>query len=404
MAMKTVSLKTILIILALVLGTCLMIEGLASRPTLAESKAPEKSASSERTVVVLVEPIESRRFEERVMVQGNLEAKNVALVPARSKGTIQSIFVDEGDAVEAGRTRLFQTDPLKFEKTVDIQKQVLAVARCAVLEKEANLAKVRAEFHKAELDYKRFKKLVERGTVSRDEFEQVDSRYQQAEATSRHAEILIKLAREQLRQAQASLVIAQKDLSDALVFAPLSGRVAERYMEPGEMGDTNKSVLRIEDPSLIEASAFLPARYYARVVPGRTKVRLQVYGQTLADRMVSYRSPTIDSRLRTFEIKVEIKDPPEGVVPGAMAEVSVLLDSREGLGVPSQALQKRADSQVVFLINSTKARMVPVKTGLSTDGWTEIQGDGIAKGMSVVVQGQVMLNDGATVSVRKEAR
>ncbi len=43
-----------------------------------------------------------------------LEARNIAMVHARVAATIQSIFVEEGDYVVAGKTKLFQIE----ERTV----------------------------------------------------------------------------------------------------------------------------------------------------------------------------------------------------------------------------------------------------------------------------------------------
>ena len=54
--------------------------------------------------------------------------------------------------------------------------------------------------------------------------------------------------------------MAQKDLRDALVYAPISGVVSKRYKEPGEMGGAGQPVIRLEDPAVVEAVALLPAR------------------------------------------------------------------------------------------------------------------------------------------------
>ena len=71
------------------------------------------------------------------------------------------------------------------------------------------------------------------------------------------------------QQAKINLQIAEKDLRDALVYAPISGRVSMKLSEPGEMGQPGKPIVRIEDASLIDVSAFLPAQYYHQVIPGK---------------------------------------------------------------------------------------------------------------------------------------
>ena len=71
------------------------------------------------------------------------------------------------------------------------------------------------------------------------------------------AQALIDLANAQLEQARLALTIAEKDLADSLVFAPINGWISERFCEPGEMAAPGTPVLRIEDLSVLEVSVFL---------------------------------------------------------------------------------------------------------------------------------------------------
>lgn len=354
-----------------------------------------------RAIPVVTAPVSIRNFEKRLVVQGNLEARNIAVVHARVAATIQSIFVDEGDYVVAGKTKLFQIDALKLEKAVEVSRQALAVAGCALDEKTANLERVAADLYKATIDYKRFKELLKDGTVSNDEFERVESRHKQAVASHKHAQTLIDLVKEQRSQAEASLEIAEKDLRDALVYAPISGKISQRFQEPGEMGDTKEPVLKIVDPTVIEVSAFLPSEYYPLIRPGETPMRVRVYGIGLKEQAVFYKSPTIHQKLRTFEIKCIVSDPPEGVVPGAMAHIEVLLEQRNGLGVPLVSLQQRADRTVIFSVDRDIAHMVEVETGLETDGWIEIKGGTLEENKPIVTMGHFILEEGKAVVIRE---
>ena len=397
MKKNPVGLKTIIVVLALMVAGFFIYDSRAGSSAREADQVEAAAPAEARSVPVKVTPVRSRRFEDRLVLQGNLEAGQSAKVPALVSGTIMEIFVKEGDAVRAGETELFRTDPLKSEKAVEVSRQGLAVARCGLLEKKANLESVNANWVKARIDYRRYITLRDKGTVSADEFEQVEARYLQARAGQKHARTLIELAAEQVRQAEVALEIAEKDLRDTLVKAPISGRVAERYKELGEMGNRGDEILRIEDPALIEASAFLPARYYARIRSGRTPVRLEVYDRVLEGLVVTYKSPTIDLRLRTFEIKARIENPPEDVVPGAMAGIVILLDEHDALGVPASAVQKRGGRDVLFVAADGRARMVPVELGLESEGWVEVRGDGLSPDSPVVTQGQFLLKDGSPV-------
>ncbi len=362
----------------------------------------ENVESTKNSLSVNITPITKKTFEKRIVVQGNIEAKIYANVTARLEGTIENIFVDEGDKVIANKTKLFQIDSLKLQKAVDIKKQALAVAECSLRESQANLEQVEAELEKAETDLKRYDKLYKDNVISIDLLEQQQTRYKQTKAQKKHAVSYVDLTKEQKKQAELDLKIAEKDLSDALAIAPITGRISHKYKEIGEMGNTNDPIVRIDDTSIIEVSAFLPAQYYPSIYTDKTVMKVMVSDFNLEEQIISYKSPTIDSKLRTFEVKSIIKNPPDEVAPGAIAEITVIVEKRKGLGVPSDAVQKRNNNDVIFLVENGKAKMVTVETGLETDGWIELIGDQINEGAKVVTTGQYMLDDGTPVSVRKE--
>lgn len=361
----------------------------------------DTSGQSELVPVVVTNPIR-RTFEQVIVTQGNVQAKNVAMVSPRIPGTLEDIYVDEGERVVVGQTKLFQTDAVKLEQNVTIREHDLAVTRCALQQAEASLEKVSADFEKAELDFKRFERLLAKEATTQDMFEQQQSQYKQLAASRKVSQAQVKLVAEQVRQAEAALVIAEKDLADTAVLAPINGVVSMRMAEPGEMGSPGVPILRIEDPNLVEISAFLPAAAYPAVVVGRTLMRVTVAGIELGDRMISYKSPTIGAKLRTFEIKCLLENPPVGVAPGAMADIAVILVSREGLGVPAVSIQRRGGQSVVFTVEGNIARRTNVRTGLENDGWIELLDGGVTESMQVVSMGQDMLDDGVTVSVQKE--
>ena len=347
----------------------------------------------ERHMRVELTPVSTRMFEERVAVQGNLEAKNSANVSARLPGIVERILVEEGDIVAIGDA-LFESDAVKVEKAVEASKHDLAVARCAKREKDANLERVQADLDKAEIDVQRFERLHKTGSVPLDALEQQQSRFKQTKAMLKHARSLVDLGTEQVRQAEAGLAIVEKDLSDAIVYAPIAGSVNMRFIEPGEMVGVGDAVVRIEDTSLIEVSAFLPAHYYPRTVPGTTLVRVKVYGIDAGECVLSYKTPTVNPKLRTFEVKCILSGPPEGVVPGAMADIEVVFERHEAPGVPAGAIQIRGGRDVVFVSDNGTARMVAVETGLETDSCLELRGNTLAEGTPVVTMGQSLLRDG----------
>lgn len=381
----------------------LVVAGIFIKSNGQERVIEEGADQQEKSVSVVVTNPIRRVFEHVIITQGNVEAKNIAMVSPRIQGTLEEIFIDEGDYVVAGRTKLFRTDAVKLQQSVTIREHELAVARCALKQAQAGLEEVSANFDKAQMDYKRFEHLIEKGATTQDSFEQQQLRYKQITAARKVSQAQVELAAERVRQAEAALAIAEKDLADTTVLAPIDGVVSVRRAEPGEMGNPEMSIIRIEDPNLIEISAFLPATYYPEVVTGRTPMRVTVSGIEIPEQMISYKSPTIGAKLRVFEIKCLLENPPVGVAPGAMADIAVILASREGLGVPVVSVLKRGGQSVVFTVEGDIAHQRSIRTGLENDGWIELLDSDLTESMQVVSMGQDMLDDGLTVSVQKEA-
>ena len=212
----------------------------------------------------------------------------------------------------------------------------------------------------------------------------------------------MNLSTEQLNQAKAAFKIAQKDLSDSVVYAPINGKVSMRLQEPGESAEPGKPIIRIDDTDILEVSAYLPAQYYPMIKIDNTPIRITVSGIEVGTYTASYKSPTINPKLRTFEVKCLIKDSPETIVPGAMADINVILTNRSSLALPAASIQQRSGSKVAFTVQNNTAKMIPVKTGLVNEGWIEILEGNLSENSSVVTMGQNMLDDNSAVSIQQE--
>ncbi|MBN1847847.1 MAG: efflux RND transporter periplasmic adaptor subunit [Deltaproteobacteria bacterium] len=375
----------------------LTIENLVINQAAAQDEAPK--SEKERTSVVTT-PSRLMTFEKRIETYGNVGTKNFSLVSARIPGVIDEIFVEEGDYVIKDETPLFQMDKIKVSQAWEIARQAVAVADYGYRARTATIVRINADLEKAEIDYERFKRLYEADqAVTKNAFESQESRYKQLRAALDEARASADLALRQKEQARNQLIIAQKDLEDSLVKAPITGHVSERLHEPGEMVGAGISVLRIDDLSILEISGLLPAQYYSSIIKDQTMMLVSVNGTAVGKMPVTYRSPTIDSKLRTFEVKSLLERPKEGVVPGSMARMSVLLESRKGVGLPVKAVLRRSGHDIVFTAEGNKAKMVQVRTGMETDGWIEITSGSLRAGAPVITMGQDKLNDGSSINV-----
>ena len=349
---------------------------------------------------VVVRAAEEAPFERALDVQGSLASIDSATVSARIPGPLLAVCVDLGDPVEAGKTRLFEVDPATVSNQVVIAREAAATARAQVAVAEANVAKAKAVAKKSALDADRFARLREGDRATANEWERAQTQRETAEADVDVAKAALRLARQQVSQAEAQLAIAERQLADATLFAPIDGIVQARLREPGEMVAPGTPVVAINGTGSVKALAFLPARHYAEVLPGETRVQIRPNGAAGAvEAVVAAKSPAVDPRLRVFEIKALLPGSAEAV-PGAMADFRVVFERRTGLAVPGEAVLSRAAGTVVFLAGPDgTAREVPVRVGLRNAGLAEIL-EGLSPGDPVVVQGQTQLYDGRKIEVK----
>lgn len=367
-----------------------------------KNSSAEPSKIEEPKIAVVAAPVTTRTFERTVIVQGNLESKNFALVSPRVGGTIEKFFVDEGNSVIANESKLFATDSVALQQVVEIRKKLLDVANSTQKQAQANLEKIAADFNKAEIDYNRFKRLYEKKAVTADAVEQQESRFKQLQAAIKSAKADIDLTNANIEKAKADLAIAEKDLSDAIVYAPITGKISQRFKEPGEMGRPGEPAVRIDDNTLIEVSAFLPAQYYPEITEGKTRMKVSVAGRDLGEHAIYYKGATINPKLRTFEVKCLLDNSSQTIAAGAMAEVSVILETQKGLAVPTESILIRDNKFVVFIVSGDKAHKVSVQKGIENNGWTEVTSSELKEQSMVVTMGQNMLDEGKTVSIQKE--
>lgn len=344
-------------------------------------------------------PVISMEFADQLRIQGNVESVKVAKVSARAPGPIEAIFVDEGDAVIAEQTRLFQIDATKLRKITEIRQQELAIASFSLAEKEARLKQANADLEKALSDMNRSRLLWEDNSISADNREKAQLRYKVSQAAVEHTQALIDLSREQLKQAEFALKIAEKDFADSTVYAPISGRVVSKLQEAGEMAAPGMPIILLKDPQLTEISAHLPAAYYHRVISQQTEVLVSSITGAQALALVTFKSPVINPQLRTFAIKVANKPNETSMIPGALAEITVILSRRTNLAVPVKAIVNRAGGKVIFVVKQGKAKMVTIITGLENDGLIEAISPELKPGDLVVTSGQNLLNDSQAVTV-----
>ena len=309
---------------------------------------------------------------EEIEATGELLARNHAKIAAEVGGRITEVVVDEGLAIEAGGVVLL-IDP-------EARKLALTGAR-------ARRAAPRAAFSAAARAPKRVRRLKTKNMASQSRLDSAETAY--------------KRARSRAEAAEARLGVAKRALREASVAAPFSGLVAERYVSVGEYVQPGQPLFELVALDPIEVEFRLPEADSSRVAVGNSvAVRVAPYPDEEFDATVTFVAPTIDTRTRTLRVKATIRNEDGRLRPGLFAHADLGVATLEGVTlVPEEAVLRRADGAVIFVLEGDRVRRKRIETGHHRGGMVVVLG-GMPPGTQVVMRGHTTLPDGVRVSVR----
>jgi cobalt-zinc-cadmium efflux system membrane fusion protein len=378
--------------------------GCGLRPERAEKKAP---------VPVTVVKAAIGRLDRGEWLSGKVVAgKEVTLAP-KIAGKVGAVTVDVGQEVKAGQVLLRLDAPeidaavRQAEAAVRVGEAGLNQAALGVERAKAALEQAQESYRLAEANYERGKMLLEQEAISQADFE---TRFEQpyitaagalktAEAAYRQAvDQKENLAPAQLAQAQAALSAARTNQANTVVTAPISGMVASRNVDPGELASPQAPALTIValDPVLVEIGA-TEEQISGLKVGQEVKVLIRAVRAAPFSGKIKSISPAPDLRSKAYTVRVTVANPAHQIKPGMFAEVA-LRTSAEAVLVPWDAVVMRDNTPVLFVVQGNKAILRRVETGASDGRKIEIK-KGLKPGERVVVSGQERLVSGTPVTV-----
>ena len=212
-----------------------------------------------------------------------------------------------------------------------------------------------------------------------------------------------QIAAQSTKSQEIAIQSLQDTLADATITAPVSGVVTAVYAEEGQPG--NGLLFVIEDTDALKITTNIREYDVGNIEVGMPVViRSDATGDKEISGTVTYIAPaanktengntlTADDSTVEFEAEVQVNDADSGLRIGMNTRLTVLLEERSDVyGVPYDSVVEKADgSEVVYAVEPSSEKEggyvvteVPVTTGLETDFYIEVSGDGITDGLSIV--------------------
>ena len=305
--------------------------GAAKEAPAAPEAPPVLEIGSENTVTVALDDIVTGPA-----VSGTLAPKNQATVRAEVGGAVLTVTAEQGQAVRRGQL-LARIEALTAGEAV-------TSAESAVRSQEQALELARRELARAE-------KLVTAGAVA-----------ERAVEAARNEVVRLE---SEVSGARSRLTNARKTLADATVTAPITGIVADRPVNAGDVVAPGTALYTIVDPSSIQLQASVPSESLSMVKVG-ANVNFEVRGypdQTFTGK-VERISPTADPTTRQVPIWVTVDNRSGRLVAGLFADGRVTQESRKGLIVPTSVVTDLTSQPSVLRIRDGKVEKIAIRTGL----------------------------------------
>jgi RND family efflux transporter MFP subunit len=375
---------------------------------------PETAARADNHTEPVAETIEvstaqvvERNLRRSLEVVGSLEAEDDVTVSSQLSGIIDEITIDVGAAVRQGQV-IARIDPRELRFRVEQNEAALrqAEARLGVRpgekidpQKQPEVRAARSAVDRARYDWDAAQTLVDKGDISRQQFDVYQRAFEQADARYQAALENVRNLEAQIEEKRAQLALAKKQLGDTEIISPISGIVKEKHASRGEYLQPGKPIATILQVNPLRLRLEVPESFAALITRGMT-VTLEV--DAFPDRKFQGKihriNPSVDEKSRSLIAEAQVLNQSGSLKPGMFARAQIV-SNQDGtaLMVPDKAVVSVAGVNKVFVVSGDKASERLVKLGARDGNMVEII-EGVHSGERVITTQTDKLQDGALVS------
>ena len=341
-----------------------------------DADGPQSTADdSVQVVAVQTALLESVQIVEPIFATGTLLAKKSTDLVPMVGGLIEEIFVAVGDRVEPGQ-------PLLRMRKKDFQIKVERLIQATDL--------AEAEFQDAERDLANTIELKKKEVYSTEELNDRRTRVEVTEA--------------KLGIAQANLAEAKKELDDSVLLAPYRGVITRRNVDEGayvpSVMRSSNPVLQIQKIDIMVAQVFVAEAHLPAIklgMPGR--VRIPSLDRTY-DAEVELINDRLNSKTRTIEIRLDIRNADYAIKPGLFTEVQLIPGPRTALMVPPDAVIGLGSERYLYVAEEGAAVQRKVHVRELEGGRLELISGVAPEGEIIVGSDRYLVQGGTPIQVR----
>jgi multidrug efflux system membrane fusion protein len=367
-----------LLVLAAIFFFCMLWTACSS----SDAKAPRTGRSGAgQAMPVSVATAKTQDMPVYLTGLGSVTAFNTVSVRTRVDGQLVNVSFKEGQHVNKGDL-LAVIDPRPYQVALE--------------QAQAQLFKDQASLKDAQLNYQRFKGLLQdSGAMSQQQVDTQQATVDQFEGT--------------VRTDQANIDNAKLNLAYCHITAPVEGRIGLRLVDAGNMvhaADTT-AMLVITQLQPISVLFTLPEDSLPSVQKqmGQRSLSVDAYSRDDQTKLASGTLLTIDNQIDqttgTGKLKAVFQNKGDQLWPNQFVNIRLLLETRKNSTIiPAAAVQHGPQGNFVYVVKPDKTVDVrEVQIALTQNNISAIS-SGVAPGDVVVTDGQDKLQAGSKVDPR----
>jgi multidrug efflux system membrane fusion protein len=340
-------------------------------------KAAAQAPRGERVIPVAVAKAVRKPVPVRLEALGTVTMIAGVAIKPRVDSEIVAVKFEDGAHVKQGDV-LFVLDGRSIEAEI---KRV-----------EAVIAGAQAQYEQAQRDVARYTDLVAKNATT--------------QVTLNNAQTQVNVFHALAESSKATLQGLKVQLGYTTIRAPIAGRMSMATVKVG-------NIVRQADLAPLATINQVAPIYVSFTVPQRSlpDVRAALAAETAtleaiipgsgarATGQVTMVENAVDAATGMVTVRATMPNQDELLWPGTLVNTALTLRSDTRVSVPTAALQISQEGQFVFVVKDGAAHKRLVKVERTVDGVTAIA-SGLEDGETVVIDGQLQLQNGTRVSVR----
>jgi len=393
---------------------------MAAISVIAAGCSDPSSATSGTETLPVVKAWKVTSNSSGMSANGKITPSEEVSVVSKVSGKVAGVNVKEGSVVKQGDVlvTLEQTD---YQQQINQAQAAIAGAQARLRDTKAGarteqlqqlssgLQQAEATLRVSESNYNRMKTLFDSGALSAAELEKSTLDLEKARSAVEQSKAGYDLAKAgptsdtvaalqaEVSRLNSSLEMAKNGYDNTVIHSPISGIVAKKNINPGEMAGAGAPLLVVVDMNEVKVEASVSQDQINNVKVGSSvDVKVGSLGGKVMTGTVEFVSPISDTNSTSFPIKVKVANPDGLLRAGMVAELVLQGQAEQGTKIPTTAVLEKDGKHYIYMIDQDVVHEVEVTVGGASGDWTTVTA-GVKDNDQLVLNPTDKLSEGSKV-------